>query len=418
MTSSFCAIDFGTSNSAVAVPTADGLRLAPVEGAHTTLPTAVFFNVDEHTREFGRAALDAYVDGFDGRLMRSMKSILGSPLAETTTDLGDGSAIRYTDIIAIFVAHLKASAERVALAPAARAVLGRPVFFVDDDPRADLLAQQQLEAAARGVGFDEIQFQYEPIAAAFDYESRLADEALVLVADIGGGTSDFSLVRVGPQRMQRLERKDDVLAHHGVHVAGTDFDRRVELATILRELGYQSLDPQGREVPNRVYFDLATWHLINTIYAPKRIAELRLMRHLYRDARHHDRLMRVVEQRFGHALAARAEEAKIGVAAGGETMIDLELVEDDLRLAFDEAQLIEAGGDETRRIVDAARETVRAAGVAPRDVGAIYFTGGSTGLVFLTRALAGAFPDAQPVFGDRLASVATGLGIHAQRVFG
>ncbi|SDE30195.1 Hsp70 family protein [Paraburkholderia lycopersici] len=417
---SFCAIDFGTSNSAVALPAAAGgaMRLAPVEGAHTTLPTAVFFNVDEHTREFGRAALASYIDGFDGRLMRSMKSILGSPLAESTTDLGDGSAIRYTEIITIFLEHLKRSAERCSGAPITRAVLGRPVFFVDEDPRADQLAQDQLEAAARGVGFREIEFQYEPIAAAFDYESRLAEEGLVLVADIGGGTSDFSLVRVGPDRMARLDRKDDVLAHHGVHVAGTDFDRRVELATILRELGYQSLDPEGREVPNRIYFDLATWHLINTIYTPRRTTELKLMRHLYREARHHERLMRVVDERLGHALTARAEEAKIGVSAGGETMIDLEAVEADLRLAFGDAQLVEAGREETRRIVQAARETVQAAGVPPAKVSALYFTGGSTGLAFLTQALAEAFPQAQAVFGDRLASVATGLGIHAQRLFG
>ncbi|WP_133651116.1 Hsp70 family protein [Paraburkholderia flava] len=413
----YCAIDFGTSNSAVALPDAGVLRLAPVEGDFTTLPTAVFFNTDENTRAFGRAAIDAYVDGFDGRLMRSMKSILGSALAETTTDLGDGSAIRYTDIIAIFVDHLKRRAEAAAGESIGRAVLGRPVFFVDDDPRADLLAQQQLEAAARSVGLNEIHFQYEPIAAAFDYESHLNKEGLVLVADIGGGTSDFSLVRVGPERMKQIDRKDDVLAHHGVHVAGTDFDRRVELATILRELGNQSFDPEGREVPNRVYFDLATWHLINTVYAPKRVSELSLMRHLYTDVRHHDRLMRVVERRLGHALAAHAEEAKIGVAAGGETLIDLDDVEDDLRLAFDETQLVAAGHDETQRIVQAARETVKAAGIATQDVTAIYFTGGSTGLKFLSAALAAAFPDAEPVFGDRLASVATGLGIHAQRLF-
>jgi hypothetical chaperone protein len=402
----------------VAVPDGALLKLAPVEGAYTTLPTSVFFNTDEDTREFGRAALAAYIDGFDGRLMRSMKSILGSPLAENSTDLGDGSAIKYTDVIAIFVDHLKRSAETSAGGPINRAVLGRPVFFVDDDPRADQMAQQQLEAAARSAGLREIHFQYEPIAAAFDYESHLTEEGLVLVADIGGGTSDFSLVRVGPERMKRVERKDDVLAHHGVHVAGTDFDRRVELATILRELGYQSLDPEGREIPNRIYFDLATWHLINTVYAPKRVSELALMRHLFTEVKHHDRLMRVVERRLGHALAAHAEEAKIGVAAGGETLIDLDEVEDDLRLAFDEAQLIQAGQDETQRIVQAARDTVQAAGVAPRDVGAIYFTGGSTGLAFLSGALAAAFPDAKAVFGDRLASVATGLGIHARRLFG
>ncbi len=413
----YCAIDFGTSNSAVALPDGASLRLAPVEGDYTTLPTAVFFNTDENTREFGRAALDAYIDGFDGRLMRSMKSILGSPLADSTTDLGDGSAIRYTDVIGIFLEHLKRNAERAAGAPIERAVLGRPVFFVDDDPRADQLAQQQLEAAARSVGLREIHFQYEPIAAAFDYESHLSEEGLVLVADIGGGTSDFSLVRVGPERRQRIERKDDVLAHHGVHVAGTDFDRRVELATILRELGYQSLDPEGRELPNRVYFDLATWHLINTVYAPKRVSELGLMRHLYVDVRQHDRLMRVVERRLGHALAAHAEEAKIGVAAGGETVIDLEQVEEDLRLAFDEAQLVRAGEDDMQRIVQAARDTVQAAGVATREVSAVYFTGGSTGLAFLSNALAAAFPAARPVFGDRLASVVSGLGIHARRVF-
>jgi hypothetical chaperone protein len=414
----YCAIDFGTSNSAVAVPDGGALRLAPVEGAYTTLPTSVFFNTDENTREFGRAALAAYIDGFDGRLMRSMKSILGSPLAENSTDLGDGSAIKYTDVIAIFVDHLKRSAEKSAGGPISRAVLGRPVFFVDDDPRADQMAQRQLEAAARSVGLQEIHFQYETIAAAFDYESHLTEEGLVLVADIGGGTSDFSLVRVGPERMKRVERKDDVLAHHGVHVAGTDFDRRVELATILRELGYLTLDPEGREIPNRIYFDLATWHLINTVYAPKRVSELALMRHLFTEVKHHDRLMRVVDRRLGHALAAHAEEAKIGVAAGGETVIDLDEVEDDLRLAFDETQLIKAGQEETRRIVQAARDTVQAAGVTTRELSAIYFTGGSTGLGFLSGALAAAFPDAKAVFGDRLASVATGLGIHARRLFG
>ena len=413
----YCAIDFGTSNSAVALPLGETMMLAPVEGAHTTLPTAVFFNADEHTRAYGRAALAEYIDGFDGRLMRSLKSILGSSLAETATDLGDGSAIKFTEIISIFVAFLKRQAEACAGVTIERAVLGRPVFFVDDDPRADQLAQQQLEAAARAAGLKEIHFQYEPIAAAFDYESRLHEEGLVLVADIGGGTSDFSLVRVGPDRMRRIERKDDVLAHHGVHVAGTDFDRRVELETILPELGYRTLDPEGREVPNRIYFDLATWHLINTIYTGKRVGELALMRHLYRDVQHHERLMRVVERRLGHALAARAEEAKIGVAAGGETSIDLDDVEADLRIAFDEAQLIAAGSEDAQLIAIAALETVKAAGVSLGDVDALYFTGGTTGLHFLTNALCAAFPDAKPVFGDRLASVAAGLGIHAQRLF-
>lgn len=417
----YCAIDFGTSNSAVALPAAAGapasVQLAPVEGPLPTLPTAVFFNVDEGLREFGRAAVQAYVDGYDGRLMRSLKSILGSGLAEQTTEIGDGSAIRFIDVIALFLQHLKHKAEAVSHRPLERAVLGRPVFFVDDDPVADRIAQNQLEQAAHAVGLREIHFQYEPIAAAFDYESRLQAERLALVVDIGGGTSDFSLVRVGPQRVGKLDRSADVLGHHGVHLAGTDFDRRVELTSIMCELGYRTLDPEGREVPNRIYFDLSTWHLINSVYAPRRVGEFRLLKHLYQDPRYHERLLRVIELRLGHALMGRAERAKIEVAAGGSTQIDLAQIEAELAIAFDSAQLMEAGREETQRIVDAARATVEMAGVPLDQVAALYFTGGSTGLRFLTEAIAVQFPQAEAVFGDPLASVAQGLGIHAQHVF-
>ena len=413
----FCAIDFGTSNSAIALPHHASVRLVPVEEQAVTLPTAVFFNTDEDTQAFGRAAIESYIDGYDGRLMRSMKSILGSALAETTTELGDGSAVRYLDVITLFMQHLKKKAEAAGQRMLDRVVLGRPVYFVDGDPKADRMAQSQLEDIAKRVGFREVEFQFEPIAAAFDFEARLDREALVLVADIGGGTSDFSLVRVGPERAKHLHRKSDVLAHHGVHVAGTDYDKRVELEGLLTALGYKSLDPSGKEVPNRIYFDLATWHLINTVYAPRRSGEFSLMRHLYSDPAYHRRLMTVIERRLGHALAARAEEAKIAVSAEGTHSIDLDEVEDGLETAFDHDALIACSLDETRRIVESARETVEMAGIPVHRVDALYFTGGSTGLKFLTDALADAFPSAKPVVGDRLSSVATGLGIHARRVF-
>jgi len=279
----FCAIDFGTSNSAIAVPdAAGGMRLVELEPGQTTMPTAVFYFVegpelDGPPRAFGRAAIAAYVDGLDGRLMRSMKSILGSPLIDQTTDVGGGRGAKYLDIVAGYLKHLKGRAEAQAGVPVRHAVLGRPVFFVDDDPVRDAQAQAALETAARQVGFDELQFQYEPIAAAFDYERTVATEQIVLVADIGGGTSDFSLVRVGPQHAAKRERKGDILANHGVHVAGTDFDRRIELAAILPEYGFGAMGPRiagapAREVPSSVYFDLATWHLINTVYSPGRVA--------------------------------------------------------------------------------------------------------------------------------------------------
>jgi hypothetical chaperone protein len=429
----FCAIDFGTSNSAIAVPAAGGgMRLVELEPGQTTMPTAVFYLADEpkHTgaerdgppRAFGRAAVAAYVDGLDGRLMRSMKSILGSSLIEQTTDVGGGRGVKYLDIVAGYLKHLKGLAEVQAGAPIGRAVLGRPVFFVDDDPLRDAQAQAALEEAARQVGFHEVHFQYEPIAAALDFEQGVDREQLVLVADIGGGTSDFAVVRVGPERAQRLERKDDILAHHGVHIAGTDFDRRIELAAVLPEFGLGSFGPSirgaaPREVPSGVYFDLATWHLINTVYAPGRVAELRGMRDFYADKRHHERLMTVLTERLGHELAARAEAAKIAVADGGSTRIDLGHVERALAVALDEQGSVDAIGTDLERIVAAARLTVREAGLQPDQIDALYFTGGSTGLRLLAQQIGAAFPDARAARGDRFASVATGLGVYARRWF-
>jgi hypothetical chaperone protein len=362
------------------------------------------------------------VDGIDGRLMRSMKSLLGASLLDQSTDVGAGRAVRYRDVVTGYLRQLKQMAESDAGAPIASVVLGRPVFFVDDDSERDARAQAALESAAHAVGFAEVHFQYEPIAAALDHESRTDREQVVLVADIGGGTSDFSLVRVGPARRGRAERRDDILASHGVHRAGTDFDRQVELASILPLLGYKSLRPprpgeSAREVPHAVYFDLATWHLINTVYAPARLTELRGMRTWYAEPKHHARLMTTVTQRLGHALAAAAEAAKIDVAQRGQAQIDLSALERGLSATLDEAGAAAAIEADLERIVLAARETARLAGISPPTVDALYFTGGSTGLTPLVDRIAACFPAAQVVRGDRYASVAQGLGLHARALF-
>ena len=442
----FAAIDFGTSNSAIALPRAGapgGVRLVPLEDGQPTMPTALFYCADGQ-RLYGRAALSAYVAGTDGRLMRSMKSILGSDLLEQATDVGAGRAVRYRDVVAGYLLELRRRA-LAQLPPGAvlrRVVLGRPVYFVDEDPTRDARAQAALEDAARAVGFEEVLFQYEPIAAALDHESRVAAEQLVLVADIGGGTSDFALVRVGPRCAAGAagadrkkasgrggDRRDDILASHGVHKAGTDFDRHLELAAILPLLGYGARRPPrpGEDaalapvVPSGIYFDLATWHLINTVYAPQRIAELRRMKAWYADARHHARLLTVLQERLGHALAAAAEAAKIEVAQitgpAGATAIDLSLVEPRLAAMLSPAQAAQAIEADLAAIAQAAVETVRRAGLAPAAVDTLYFTGGSTGLTALVDRIAAAFPRAQRVRGERYASVAQGLGLHARAVF-
>ncbi|WP_067066151.1 Hsp70 family protein [Roseateles chitosanitabidus] len=427
----FCAIDFGTSNSAVAVPDAarpGAMRLVTLEGDHPTMPTAVFYfaegrhDADGPPRAFGRAALAAYVEGTDGRLMRSMKSILGSSLIDQVTDVGGGRGVKYADMLAGYLKRLRRQAASADGREPRRVVLGRPVYFVDGEPERDAAAQASLTAAARAVGFEDVHFQFEPIAAAFDYEQQAESEQLVLVADIGGGTSDFSLVRVGPDRIKRLDRREDILASHGVHIAGTDFDRHIELTGILREFGYRAHGPSRpgqppREVPSGIYFDLATWHLINTCYSPQRVMELRNMKSFYGDARHHQRLMTVLEERLGHELAHRAEDAKIAVAGGGGCSIDLGLIESGLNVDLSEDAAVGALSGDIERIAEAGRDTVARAGLKPSDVDALYFTGGSTGLRLLAERIAADYPAARQVRGDRFASVATGLGLHAARLF-
>ncbi|MGZ5270040.1 MAG: Hsp70 family protein, partial [Ramlibacter sp.] len=230
-------IDFGTSNSAVAVVGGDGAaRLVPLEGGATTLPTAIFFNAEDRSVHYGRDAMALYLAGVDGRLMRSLKSLLGSSLMREQTAIGWGS-MGFQDIVSRFLAELaeRARAQVGALAP--RVLVGRPVHFVDESPERDRQAQESLRQAALAAGFADVGFELEPIAAAFDYERRLDREAVVLIVDVGGGTSDFTVVRLGPGRFGRAGREDDILATTGVHIGGTDFDRKLNLAQVMPLLG-------------------------------------------------------------------------------------------------------------------------------------------------------------------------------------
>lgn len=426
--SDFCAIDFGTSNSAIAVMGEGGtMQLVPLEAGQLTLPTAVFYlaegpELQNLPRRYGRAAMAAYVEGLDGRLMRSLKSCLGTGLMDQATDIGAGRGVRFADVIAAYLLHLKQTAERYTGRSLRRVVMGRPVYFVDDDPARDAVAQAALEGAARAVGFDEVRFQFEPVAAALHYEQTVQREEIVLVADIGGGTSDFTVLRARPAAGIERDRREDVLASHGVHVAGTDFDRRLSLAGPMRCLGLGSRGPSvrgepAREVPSRVFHDLATWHLINTLYTPQRRAELRSLKDNFADARLYRRLVQVIEERLGHEIAAQTEATKIAVSEGGQSEVDLDLVEAGLASPLDAATADAALQPDVSRIVQAAQDTVQRAGLQAHQVDALYCTGGSTGLRFLVEALQAAFPGARRVQGDRLASVATGLGLHAERSF-
>jgi len=388
--------------------------LVPLEHGRETIPTAVFYNAEQQATVFGRQALQQYEEGTEGRLMRSLKSLLGSDLLSETT-LVNGRNVAYRHVIAEFLAHLKNMAESHASCQLERLVMGRPVHFVDDDPERDRLAEATLAEIACDAGFEEVSFEYEPIAAAFDFETSLETEEVVLVVDIGGGTSDFSLVRLGPSRRTRGIRTGDLLASSGIHLAGGDFDQRLSLATVMGELGYESPGKDGKLVPSALFFELATWHKINFLYTFRELALAEDLKYFMEDARLHERLMTVLRGRHGHRIASHVEGAKIAVAEGGDAAIDLAFIEEGLRAAVSEADLTGAIRPLLQGIVRSALAAVRQAGMAPAQVTALYFTGGSVAIRELRRAFHEAFPESRVVVGDHFASVARGLGLSALR---
>ena len=403
-------IDFGTSNSAVSWAAPDGTaRLIALEGAALSMPTAVFFNSEELSTHVGRDALAQYLEGTEGRLMRSLKSLLGSPLLLETTEVNHRQ-MSFQDIIATFLATLRERAAQVLGHAPTRVVMGRPVHFVDDDPARDAQAQASLLQAAQAVGFEEVSFQLEPIAAALDYERRLSAESTVLVVDVGGGTSDFTVVRLGPKRIQQRNRKEDVLATSGVHIGGTDFDHQLSLELVMPLLGYGHLGPQGREVPSRVFFELSTWHLIHWLYQPRAVAQAQALWTNYADPALHQRLIKVLLQRLGHHLAHDVEQAKIGCSErSGHTVLDLSYVAPHLQVAMTVDALEEHLHALLARTVACALDCVQAASLRPQAVDAIYLTGGSSALRPFQTALQAAFPGVPLVEGDLFGGVASGL---------
>lgn len=414
MMSNACGVDFGTSNSTVGWHRPGTPALLPLEAGQPTFPSAVFFHAEDIETSFGRAAIHDYLEGYDGRLMRALKSLLGTPLMDGHTEV-QGRALPFRLLLARFIGELKQRAEQAAGRSFDQAVFGRPVFFVDDDPRADAKAQATLAEIAREVGFRHVEFQYEPMAAAFDYESQIAGEELVLVVDIGGGTSDFTLIRLDPSRAGRADRRDDILANGGVHIGGTDFDKYLSLLTVMPLLGLGSRLTTGKEMPSTPYFNLASWHTINQVYARKSTVMLAELFHESAEKEKLARLMELVKQRAGHWVAFQVEAAKIALADRPEVRLGLERIEPGLALTVARADLdaaIEHLVDRIGRTISGLLET---AGIAAQTVDTVFFTGGSSSVPLLRQRVAALLPAARAVQGDTFGSIGTGLALDAAR---
>ncbi len=413
----YCGIDFGTSNSTVAVMRGNEIALAPVEGGESVIPSAVFFSFSQGPL-FGREAVRHYTDGEPGRLMRSLKSILGQSLFHEKTRL-QKQFLALSDVLGLFLGQLKRKAEAATGGECASVVLGRPVQFIEGDEAADRQAQDDLEQAARKLGFRDVSFQFEPIAAAQDYERSVSREELVLIVDIGGGTADFSIVRVGPDRALAADRSGDILANRGIRVGGTDFDRMISMRYAMPHFGSEIVyGEKNLRLPQALFVDLSTWSRINFLYSKETAELMRILRREVGVLPELERLQRVLERHDGHRLIEAVERAKIDLTDHARTTIDLSDFGESLGIDVDRKGVAAAVKPGVERIAETITQTLADAGVKAERIDTVFLTGGSSLMPAVQARVSKLLQRKDLAAGDMFRAVGKGLGIEAQRRYG
>jgi len=400
-------VDFGTSNTAAAVAVGGRPFVIPLEDGRDVVPTAVFLDYAAREMVFGHAAVAALTGGREGRFMRALKRVLGTPLMAEKRQLLNRQ-MTLVEVVAAFLATVKARAEAQTGLVFTHALSGRPVLF-HADPARDRAAEADLAACYRAAGFAGVDFLHEPEAAAL--AAGAAGDGLALVVDIGGGTSDFTLFRQGAA-MQ-------VLASRGLRIGGTDFDRAISLAQAMPELGLGHdlaavFGGQRMAAPVALFQDLATWEKIAFLYTPEVRRDAAEMVKVAVDPRPFRRLATVLRDETGHDIAFAVERAKIA-ANGGAGRIDLTVAEPGLVKPLSNAAMEAEVAPFAAAIAEHALLTLAAAGVSPGDVGQVIMVGGSGLIGGVRRAVAAALPAAHLVQAGAFSAVAEGLGLAAAR---
>ncbi len=414
----FVGIDFGTTNSAVAIASRDGVRHVPLPGPggvpSPTWRTVLYFEPSSARVVAGAPAIAQYLeDEGDGRLVQSIKSYLAT--ATSPKPIIRGRPWSIEDLIAAYLRELRSGA---GVELGRRAVVGRPVrYWGAEDDADDARAVATMTRALAAAGFDEVIFELEPIGAAARYADHLTRDELVLVADYGGGTTDFSLLRVGPTAPTGAER---VLATGGLGLGGDGFDARFIDAVVAPQVGRGSayLDEFGSAapVPAWIFHRLRRWHHLSFL---KGADTLRLLERITQGAcepARIARLGRLVRDDLGLALHTAVERSKLALSTAAEVDFRFDAVE--LVTAVARADF-EAWIEPDLAAIDAVLDRVLAdAGVAIDAIDRVFATGG-TALVPAVRArLVARFGADRLRGGEELTSVSWGLAARARALFG
>ncbi|WP_281841753.1 Hsp70 family protein [Sinisalibacter aestuarii] len=411
MLSQTLAVDFGTSNSAAALLDGGAVRPVPLEDGAPTLPTAVFFPADGGPMQIGAAAGAALTGGIEGRYMRALKSVLGTPLFHEERLIG-GRRRTLAEIVTAFLAEVKHRAEARTGRSLRHAVAGRPVHFHSADAARDAKAADDLAACYRAAGFEGLRFVLEPEAAALASAGPGVPGALGMIVDIGGGTSDFTLFRHGGPGAAL-----EIIASHGIRLGGTDFDRALSLAHAMPLLGQggslrRDFGPGALPVPNAIYADLATWARIPFLYTGETRRAVAEMQKRALDPEAMARLAACIEHELGHELAFAVEAGKIAANGGaGDAAIRMEMIAPGLAAPLSPAALDATLAEQTGGLVEAMAAALAQAGVGGNDVGTVVLVGGSSLMALVGRAALQVCPGARVARAEAFTAVVDGLAL-------
>lgn len=414
----FCGIDFGTSNSSIAISSASHQpTLVELEGDKFTIPSTIFYGQESAHPIFGRQAVAAYTNGYEGRFMRSLKRVLGTDLMSAGTQINDKS-VKFENILARFLKHLKQQAENNVQQEIKHVVMGRPVHFRDGDQQGDIRAEQELQKVAQMAGFEHIVFQFEPIAAAYAHEDKISDEKLACVVDIGGGTSDFSIIRLGVKLKNKINRSDDILASSGVRIGGNDFDKALCIKSFMPVFGLgTTYGAKTLPVPTSQYYDLAEWSKVNSVYNYK---NFKIVNEVLADAHQplkYQRLQELISQEKGHHLLALVEESKIELTETSNLVKKIDFLNDRPQVKTSKADFEKSIASNVTNISQSINECLLQAGVKKEAINLIVLTGGSTEIPFVQSQMCAHFPHAIISGENKLSSVGLGLAFDSRRRF-
>jgi len=413
---SICGLDFGTSHSTMSVfnnKQEPVLVSYPEDGP--IVRSAIFFDYEHNKVIFGKGAISTYLNGNSGRLMVGLKSILGSSLMEEQTVVM-GKPRKYKDILAMYIDYMKRNAEIQSGQKLTKVVAGRPVRFSDDDDNKDNLAQQMLTDVFKDVGFTDVKFQYEPVAAAFDYWRHATKPTTIVIADLGGGTCDFTAMHLPIYG----KGEPKILATDGIHIGGTDLDTLLNVKTIMPHLG-MGTKMRGSSadliVPSSVYHDLSTWHCINWLYQNKADRDVADWYPAAYDKNKIELLLKVIKNREAHSILHETERVKRILSDQPQEHFNKSDIDERLKINIKREEFEEVIANENNKLSTVMDNLLIQAQLDSKDVDLVYFTGGTSFIPLIQNTLAKRFTTAEISSTDLFGSVGKGLSEYAKLVF-